>query len=340
MVKKKLFDYLFGRKLLKLFYVEESFFLFQKLEREINLSEELLKLNYLKLSPYPSNQTSLTAIVEEKNLFLWFYNDSNIRKVPEALLLYRYLNEKYSDGIFIFKSEKDKAIVIKDNVLVASFSKQKIAEFDVKLALDKFYLDENQVIDIEKHEYESILNKAFEALKFNDVSQLLNISFDVSEFFKKATSFIALPLLVSTVLLSLLLFIYQSYSEIEYNKLFSIYKEKQNKTVEIKDQAEQYEEYNKVYENLSKEFIIADKTVALFKIIEETKEQNLTLAFIRMNDDDVTFEVRTTQTEKIPVYVKELFKSGLFTDVKNTSTVKIKKSEVKVTMQAILNERF
>jgi hypothetical protein len=340
MLKKKLFDYMFRRKLFKLFYIEESFFLFQKLEREIKLTQELLHLNYLKLSPYPLEKTNLTAILEEKSLYLWFYNDNSIRKVPEALLLYRYFNKKYSDGIFIMKSKKDKAIVLKDNTLVASFSKEKIAEFDVKLALDKFYLEKKQVFYIENNEYEDILHQSFDALKFQDILQLLNISFDISDFFKKAISFTALPLLISTIILSLLLFAYNSYNEVKYEELFNIYKEKQKKTVEIKDEAERYEDYNKVYENLSKEFSVGDKTVALFKIIEEAKKQNLILAYIRMNDADITFEVRTTESEKIPVYVKALFASELFTDVKNTSTVKIKKSQVKVTMQAILNERL
>jgi len=340
MLKKKLFDYLAGRKLFKLFYIEESFFLFQKLDRDVSLSQELLQLNYLKLSPYPLEKTSLTAISEDKNLYLWFYNESTIRQVPEALLLYRYFNKQYSDGIFIFKAEKDKAIVLKDNALVASFSKQHIADFDVKLALDKFYLDENEVRYVEQSEYQDILGKSFEALKFKDVSQLLNISFDMSKVFQQAVSFLALPLLIGATAISLLLFVYQSYNEIEYEQLFSVYKEKQNKTVEIKEEAEQYEEYNEVYENLSTEFSTGDKTVALFQIIKETKEQNLTLSFVRMNDADITFEVRTNQTEKIPVYVKELFESGLFSDVKNTSTVKLKKSEVKVAMQATLNESF
>lgn len=340
MLKKKLFDYMVSRKLFKLFYIEESFFLFEKLEREINLSQELLRLNYLKLSPYPPEKTNLTAILQEKSLYLWFYHDSNIRKLPEALLLYRYFNQKHSDGIFVFKSDNDKVIVLKDNVLVASFSKKRIAEFDVKLALDKFYLNENQVIYIEENEYKDILNRSFDALKLKDILNLLNISFDIGEFFKKAISFTALPLLISTIILSLLLFAYQSYNEMEYERLFNVYKEKQSNTADIKDEAEQYEGYNEVYENLAKEFRIGDKAVALFRIIKETKDQNLTLSFIRMNDADITFEVRTTETEKIPVYVKELFASGLFADVKNTSTVNMKKSEVKVTMQAILNERF
>lgn len=340
MLKKKLFDYLLSRKLFKLFYIEESFFLFEKLEREIHLSPELLSLNYSKLSPYAPEKTSLTAISHEKNLYLWFFNNEKIRKLPEALLLYRYFNQKYSDGIFIIKSDKDKAIVIKDNALVASFSKQHIAEFDVKLALDKFYLNDNQVTYVDNHEYKKVLDKSFEALRLKDISHLLNISFDSGELFKKAIAFTALPLLISTIVLSLLLFAYQSYNAMEYERLLSIYKEKQSNTAEIKEKAEQYEAYNEVYENLSKEFHVGDKTVALFKIIQETKAQGLTLSFIRMNDADITFEVRTDQTEKIPVYVNALFESGLFLDVKNTSTVKVKKSEVKVTMQAILDERF
>ena len=338
-MKKKLFDYLVNSHILKFSSIEESFFIYKKLDKHIKLEQNILKLNYLKESPFPSEKTMIASISEEDNLYLWFYKKDEKRYFPEALLLFRSLVKEYSDGLFIFKDTLTKVVIIKDNCLIGSFVKDRVSNFDIKLMEEEFLLKDNQTHIIEAKKYKLFLEESFSALKLSDFLQILNISIDFKSLINRALIGFSLPLLISSIVLMLSLSGYYLYIQDKHEKLYTLYKSKQKNVSKIKEEVSKYEEITEVFDSFENEFTYSNKTVALFAITEEVKEQNMTLFYIRMNEENIEFEVRTMDSLKIPLFTEKLFSSGLFTSVKNSSTQNLPRGKVKATMQAILKER-
>ena len=338
-MKKKLFDYLVNSHILKFSSIEESFFIYKKLDKHIKLEEKILELNYLKESPFPFEKTMIASISEEDNLYLWFYQKDEKRYFPEALLLFRSLVKKHSNGLFIFKDIVTKVVIIKDNCLIASFVKGRVSTFEIKLMEEEFLVKSNQTFIFEAGEYKLFIKESFSALKLSDFLQILNISIDFKSLINRALISFSLPLLISSIVLMLSLSGYYFYIQDKHEKLYTLYKSKQKNVSKIKEEVSAYEEATEVFNSFENEFTYSNKMVALFAITEEVKEQNMTLFYIRMNEENIEFEIRTIDSLKIPLFTEKLFSLGLFSSVKNSSTQNLPRGKVKATMQALLKER-
>ena len=198
-MKKKLFDYLTNRHILKFSSIEESFFIYKKLDKHIKLEQNILELNYLKESPFPFEKTMIVSISEEDNLYLWFYKKDEKRYFPEALLLFRSLVKEYSDGLFIFKDSVTKIVVIKDKRLIGSFVKEKVSAFDIKLMEEEFLLKDSQTHILETEEYHLFLKESFSSVRFSDFLQILNISIDFKSLINRTLVGFSLPLLIASI---------------------------------------------------------------------------------------------------------------------------------------------
>ncbi len=339
-MKKKLFDYLVNKHILKFSSIDESFFIYKKLDKRIKLEQNILKLNYLKESPFPPEKTTIVSISEEDNLYLWFYKKDKKRHFPEALLLFRSLIKEYSDGVFIFKdSEISKILVIKEKDLIASFVKKRVTTFDIKLIEEEFLLKSNQTHIVEEKEYKLFLEKSFSSIRFSDFLQVLNISIDFKSLTNRILLDFSLPLLIASILVMVSLFGYYFYIQQKHEKLYTLYKSKQKNVSKIKEEVSKYELSAEVFNSLKSEFTYSNKTVALFAITNEVKEQNMTLFYIRMNEENIEFDVRTMKSKKIPLLTEKLFSLGIFSSVKNSSTQNLPYGKVKATMQAVLKAR-
>ena len=338
-MKKKLFDYLTNRHILKFSSISESFFIYKKLDKRIKLEQNILELNYLTESPFPLNETMLVSVSEEDNLYLWFYQKDKKRYFPEALLLFRSLLKEYSTGLFIFKGSVTKIVVIKDKCLIASFVKERVGSFDIKLMEEEFLLKSNQTHIIEIEDYNIFLKESFSSIKFSDFLQILNISINFKSLLNRAVIGLSLPFLIASVLLMVSLSGYYFHIQENHEKLYLLYKSKQNNISKIKEKVSNYEASTEVFNSFESEVIYSNKIIALFAITQEVKEKNMTLFYIRMNEEDIEFEIRTMDSLEIPLFTEKLFSLGIFSSVKNSSTQNLKNGQVKATMQAILKAR-
>lgn len=329
--------YLLQRDIIELSKIEQSFFLYKKLDKKLKLSQEIILLNYLKESPYPSNETEITAIVDKDRLYLWFNRATKGYYLPEALLLFRQLSFEYSNVIFIIKGEIDKVVVIKDSVLVASFAKKTISDGDIALIKDEYFLDTIVVLD-EKN-YSTFLKNAFKFLKFSDIFHILNIKFDIKALFNRGVLVSALPIFITSIVLVVVVLGYSLYLKDGTQKLYKRYKKSQLLTVDIKEKINRNENLNEVFNALSDEFKYEDKVMALSEIIRNSDELNMTMFYINSYENNIDFIVKTEDSNKIPIYTKRLFETKLFSDVKNISSQKTRANEIKATMSAKLEER-
>ena len=334
---ESIIDLLLRKKIIIFSKIEDSFYLYKKLDKNINLTEEIIKLNYLKESPYGSEVTQITSILNQRNLYLWFNNRKNYRYLPEALLVYRKLSLKYQNIICLIRGDVDKVVIVKNSILVSSFSKKNIREHDILLMKNEYALEE--VIMIEKGEYSSFLNKAYADLKFKDILNILNLQIDFKNLFFKLIKWLALPLLIISIIISLLLGAYNYYVEEERGKLFLESRKKQKSTLEMKENINNNEKENITFNNLANEFKYVDKTAAISTIIQISKDMNMTISYVKVYNNQVEFAIKTKNQFDIPLYIKGLFKSNNLTDIKNLSSRSLRDKRVEVRMSAKLKER-
>jgi len=337
----KIIEYITGYLLNKQFItfskVEDSFFLYKKLDKKIKLTSEIIKLNYLKESPYQLDESSISSIVSHDNLYLWFHREDGSRYLPEALLIYRKLVKNHNNVLCIVRGEVDKVVVIKEGILVSSFSRKSITKSNTFLIQDEYGIKD--ILVIEKDKYDSFLKNTYNFLTPNDLFNILNIQIDFKSLINRIIRWSAMPLFISSLLTLMAMGGYGYYLNSEKEKLQEYYQNNKTMTSQIKESIDSNEDENIRFNNLSKEFKYYDKTVAISSIIKVTQEMNLTMHYIKVYENKVDFIVRANEQKAIPLYVKNLFHSEYFVDVKNLSTFKLRNNRLQISMSATLKER-
>ncbi|HIP11355.1 MAG TPA: hypothetical protein EYG73_01420 [Arcobacter sp.] len=331
---KLIVNTLLEKQILKLSNIEDSFFLYKKLDKRVKLNQNIISLNYSNESPYPANMSVITSIMNENNLYLWFIKKDSHRYIPEAYVVFRRLLLEYQDLVFIVRGELNKVVLIKNGILISSFSKSNISTTDIVLIKEEYSLDE--VVILKEEEYTKYLDESLHFLRISDLLDILDIKIDFKEFFLKSIHFLALPLLISSIIITLIVGGYSFYLDTEKEKLHHIYKKNQTLNREIKNSIDKNEEENMIYMNLINEFKYVDKSMALSKIIQVTEDMNMSMYYIKIYENRVDFIIKTENNNKVPTYIKKLFESNLFQDVKNINTRKLRNSVIEITMNAKL----
>jgi hypothetical protein len=332
-----LVNYLLKKNIIRISTIEKSFFLYKKLDKEIILSHDIILLNYLSDSPYPSNETKIIAVTEKSGFYLWFNRGEYNHYLPESLLLFRRISEEYSNVIFIIKNEINKVVIIKDGQLVSTFSKHIITKRDLLLIENEYTLSKTVILD--KENYSSFLKNSFRYLKLNDILNILDIKLDIKSLFNRFITFSAVPIFVSMIAIFIFVAGYRTYLDEQNQQLYNQYKESQLLTVKIKNKMDKIEDLNDVFNSLSEEFDYEDKVMAISSIIKISKELNITIFYINSYNMNMDFIVKTENSSKIPLFTNKLFKTKLFSNIKNVSSQKIKGKSIKVTMNAKLEKR-
>jgi hypothetical protein len=329
-----LINYLLKKQIIKLSYIENSFFLYKSLDKKIKLTSSIITFNYSSESPYPSINSNVLSIVDNKNLYIWFTKEKKSRYLFEAYIIFRRLLKEYQNIICIVEGSSYKVVVIQNSIMIATFSKDTISKRDIKLMKNEYQLDDTIILS--REEYKNYLEESFKFLTINDLLNILNIQIDIKEFLSKGIYLLALPLLISSISITLLLAGYSFHLEGQRDKLHKEFRDKQQSNREVKRTIIQNENENEIYKELLNEFKYVDKTMALSNILRITDESNMTMFYIKIYNQNIDFIVKALNTKSIPVYIKKLFETNQFEDVKNLNTRKVKKMMVEVTMNAKL----
>jgi len=329
-------NYLLEQKMMKLSIIEETFYIYKKLDKKVTLRQNIIELNYLSESPYPLNKTQIVAITEEDGFYLWFNKEKGAYRyyLPEALLLFRKIIKKHSSVIFIVNMDISKVIVVKDSQLISSFSKHNVSQKDLRLIESQYDID--NVVVLDKEEYSSFLEESFNHLKPNDIFNILDIKFDIKSLFNKTIHFSALPLFISVGVISLSLFVYNSYLDNQNQELHNKFKNSKLLTIKVRDKIENVDNLNKIFKTLSHEFDYKDKIMAISAIMQVSEELNVTIFYINSYNTNIDFIIKTQDTSKIPLFTNKLFETNFFSNIKNVSSQKVKGKVIKVTMNAKL----
>ena len=213
--------------------MEDSFFLYKKLNKKLNLTNEIIKINYGKESPYKNSTLNITSILNKKNLYLWFHKNTNhTRFLPLDLLLFRTLSVNYNNIICIFKEDVDKILIIKENQLIASFLKKNINESNIILIKNEYGIKDIKIF--KDNELKNFCEKGYKYLTYNDLFNILNIEINIKRIGTTLIRWIAFPFLLSSIILVLIIGIYSFYRESENKKLLENYKA--NKSINLEMQ--------------------------------------------------------------------------------------------------------
>jgi len=330
-----LVNYLLKKQIIKLSYIKNSFFLYKKLDKKVKLTSEIIALNYSSESPYSSQNSVISSIIHHENLYLWFTKGSNAHYLPEAYTVFRRLLTEYQDVICIIEGKPNSVIVIKNSTMVASFAKKSISLLDKKLIEDEYQID--NMCTVSEEEYNYYVEESLKFLTVNDLLNILNIKINLKEILTRIVSFLALPLLISSIVITLLLAGYSLYLDGKKELLNKEFRSNQQSNRDFKRTIVKNENENEVYHELLNEFKYVDKTIALSNILKITEDMNMTMFYVKIYDKNVNFIVKTSNTGQIPIYIKKLFETNQFEDVKNVNSRKIN-SILEVTMNAKLKK--
>lgn len=171
--------------------VEETFFFKTKFEKKIKLNKELIYLNYKKHAPY--NNPFLTTLIEEKTLYIWFYQTELKSKliIPESYLMFSFFKEKYPNTLILVESNPNYILIIKDNILVNTYVIDS-AETIIEMEMSQYGLSDFKRISQEA--YQQSKEEAFNSLGFKELYKWNTLSVDNSNMLPKVVDTVAYPL--------------------------------------------------------------------------------------------------------------------------------------------------
>jgi len=155
--------YLLKKDIIKLSKIEDSFYSYKRLDKRVTLNREVIALNYLSDSPYPTGETKIVVVSDRDALYLWYSRGEFKHYLPEALLLFRNFSKKHDNLILIVHDEIDKIIVIKERELLSSFSKHSLGKHEMHLLQSEYAIE--KIVTLEKESYQSALDDGFNALR-------------------------------------------------------------------------------------------------------------------------------------------------------------------------------
>ena len=182
----------FLSKYIHILPVEETFFYRTKFEKDIKLTDKLISLNYKKYAPYKNPY--FTTLMEDKNLYIWFYEKEIDKKliIPEAYLLFNFFKEKYANTLLSIESNHGYfIIVIKDNTLLNAYDL--VDEDEVLIAMEMNNHGLSNYKKITKKEYQKAKNDAFDELSFQELYKWTNLNIENKEFLPSIVNKVAYP---------------------------------------------------------------------------------------------------------------------------------------------------
>jgi len=272
---------------------EETFFYTTELPKNIKFSQDLIKFNYLKYSPYKN--PSILNIVQDKKLLIWYQKEkvNSSIVIPESYVLYKELCKNTQDAIYIIKDNLIKILVIKNTVLLSSFVIDNIDEDIIKLTMDEFQI--SKIVNIETQEYMSLKTKALAGLSIKDFLLFNQLKLDRKTLMKTFVNKASYPIAALTVFSMFVSYMNSNILESEINELNNIYTAEKIKNKEIKKYIKKHNSQVKIWkEFVSKELVFVGPIILLDNIYEIFKEgEKAYLMSISINATKMNIKIQT-----------------------------------------------
>lgn len=288
-------------KFIYLLPIESGFFFKTGFEKKIKLSNELIKLNYNRHSPYKN--PSFIFLMQQHTLYIWFFKKKIFSQIilPEAYLVFDFFKERHDNTIIIIKTlTLYKIIIIKDSQLINAYALTDIDDALIEAEMNKYSILSSHRINA--NEYEKLVNKALQNIAYSELYKWNRVKINKEELFPKMLNLVAYPL---SFLLVFMMGIHLFHTNQLENRLdvaeknYLISKEKNS---DVKEKIIREAEKEKKWVDFIRSELSYGDTVSLFLKIENAlKNEKITL----LNFSIVGSKVR------IEIYTEENFIIGL-----------------------------
>lgn len=237
-------------KIARIIPMQESFFHAATLPKNIKLSQELVTLNYEKLSPF--SQPLIITYMDDKELYLWFVKTNifdEIFIVPEAFLLFSLL-KKEEDGIYLFDTEPKKVLIIKNKKLLSAFTTATMDDISLQILKNEYQLTKSFLYS--KNESDQKLSLAIKKFPLTELNQFLKVSLTKENMKHFVIEKLTYPLISLLVIYSIVSYSQSYFLEEKVDTLTQEYQALKSKNVVVKQAIKKYNSDIQHYEEFEK----------------------------------------------------------------------------------------
>jgi len=194
-------------KIAQIISMQESFFYYANLPKDIKLSNDLITLNYEKYSPFRNPE--IITYKNSQQLYIWFTQLSldSLLLIPEAFLLYKSL-QKEGDGIYIFDTSPMKVFILKDTKLLASFVTDEMDAISLNILKNEYQIEKDTIFS--KEEWEKRYLYMVNNIRIKDLYQFLKISLSYQDLYQLFIEKLTYPF-IALLVFSMGISYFQSY---------------------------------------------------------------------------------------------------------------------------------
>ncbi len=325
--------------LVNLIPAEDTFFKNVEIPKNVNLTPELIKINYQHLSPFPSGD--VLYYKTKKSLYLWFvrYPIEKTKKVniPEGYFIYKNFKSR-KNAVVIVKKENSVVIsVIKDEELISQFtlSSNLAVNLDERIELLKkeYSLKEPEIITIKANQLKTRADlKDILAFSRFEINRESIFNFFIENF--------KIPLIIFLLILSTYDIFLLNYLQKEKEKKQQLLHQLKKENAEIKKVMFKLEEESKLWNSFVKEELKFENIYNVLSSIGKIlKEKNGKFESLNYSGDLMDLWIKTKV--KSTTLIDKLVKTGYFKEVKIISSAKdVYEPEYEITnLQLILKEK-
>ena len=255
----------------------DTFFHSAQLQKKVKLSKELLKINYLKYSPFIN--PNIMTVTSDEQLMLWFYSKKIETPIviPESYLLFKELSKSKQDAIYIIHDTIIKILVIKESRLISAFTLNSIDENSILLSMDEYHISKR--VDIQIQEYQTLQQSSLQKLTFSDLYHFNQLNFDRNTLLPKFIEHASYPITALIVFAILVSYTQEKMLTSEIENLKASYDKEKTKNQEIKIFIKEHNKEVKKWQNfVQKELTYVGPITlltSLYDIFDEDKKAHL-----------------------------------------------------------------
>lgn len=244
---------------------EDTFFYATSLPKDIKFSQELLRLNYLKYSPYQNS--NILSILKNRQLMLWFHKTSVASPIimPESYILFKELKNRNQNAIYIIHDRVIKVLVIKDSQLLSSFTLDALDDATIALSRDEYQV--SKVIKINKAEYEELKRVSLNKLTLKELYEFNQLELDRKTILNSFVEKASYPLSALVVFAIFVSYIQSSFLQKEIDDLKKTYTIEKDKNRDIKHFIKEHNSQVEKYQDFTKKELMQVEPLALLKSV-------------------------------------------------------------------------
>ena len=254
--------------IVKILPFEDAFYYTEKLSKKVNLTKDLLRLNYLKYSPYRT--AYILSNIKDENLMLWFYDKEIQAKsiIPESYLLFLELKKQQTNGLFVLKDNDYKIIVIKDGKLLSVYTLKELDKEMINLSLH-----EHQITECIELDYQMLYKNAIDNITLKEIYDFNQLSLDKKTFFSKLINKTAYPISLLLVFAMGLNYLHGYYIDKQISKERSLYQDIKKKNKTINESIKKHNKNVKLWREFANKELVYPDIMAILKSLGDIPQK-------------------------------------------------------------------